>query len=163
MELADIRERVLALETPLVEITGGEPLEQPLVVPLMQQFLDAGKTVLLETSGAIDIAEVPQGVHIILDLKCPDSGECERNLWANLDCLKPTDEIKFVVASERDWYWTEETVRSRSLDTRFQILVSPVFGVDLQQLAKWVLDSRLNVRMQLQLHKYIWDPAARGV
>ncbi len=159
----EVLAQALAYHTPLVEITGGEPLEQPDVLPLMTELCDAGKTVLLETSGALDIGPVDRRVHIIMDLKCPDSGECERNLWTNLEHLKPTDEIKFVIATARDWSWTEHTIRERNLDRRFEILVSGVYGLDLSELASWVLASGLNIRMQLQLHKYIWDPTARGV
>jgi 7-carboxy-7-deazaguanine synthase len=148
----------------LVEITGGEPLLQPQVLPLMSRLADAGRTVLLETSGAHDIGPVDRRVHIIMDLKCPDSGECDGNYWPNLDRLKPTDEIKFVIASRRDFDWTTETVRRRGLGGRFTLLVSPVFGsVEPRHLAEWVLESGLPLRMQIQMHKIIWDPSARGV
>lgn len=161
---AAVLEQALGYDCPLVELTGGEPLLQPAVFPLMAELCDAGKTVLLETSGAHDVGPVDPRVHIIADLKCPDSGECERNHWPNLGKLKPTDEIKFVIASRGDWDWAAETVRTRWLDQRFSVLVSAVFGrVTPRELAEWVLESGLNVRMQLQMHKYIWDPAARGV
>jgi 7-carboxy-7-deazaguanine synthase len=163
MPRAAVLEQALAFETPLVEITGGEPLEQPDVLPLMTALADAGRTVLLETAGAHDISPVDQRVHIIMDLKCPDSGECDRIRWANLDVLKPTDEIKLVIATARDWAWAEKTIREQRLDQRFGVLVSPVFGVSLPELAAAVLASKLNVRMQLQLHKYIWEPTTRGV
>jgi 7-carboxy-7-deazaguanine synthase len=160
----DVLRRVLAFDCPLVELTGGEPLLQADVFPLMTALADAGKTVLLETGGAEDVSRVDQRVHIIMDLKCPDSGECERNRFANLDRLKPTDQIKFVIASRRDFDWTVETIRQHQLDRRFTVLLSAVFGrVALADLAAWVLESGLNVRMQLQMHKFIWDPAARGV
>jgi 7-carboxy-7-deazaguanine synthase len=159
-----VREKVLAFDCPLVEVTGGEPLLQPDVPPLMTELCDAGKTVLIETSGAHDVSVIDPRVHVIMDLKCPDSGECDRNHWANLDALKPTDQIKFVIASRRDWEWAERVVREHRLDERFAVLVSAVFGsVELIALAEWVLASGLNVRMQLQMHKYIWDPKARGV
>ena len=103
-------------------------------------------------------------LRIILDLKCPDSGESHRNRWANLGVLKPTDQIKFVIASRRDWEWAEQAVREHRLDERFEVLVSAVFGtVGLKDLADWVLASGRNVRMQLQMHKYVWDPKARVV
>lgn len=154
----------LAFDCPLVEITGGEPLLQPDVLPLMTELADAGKTVLLETSGAHDISPVDRRVRIIMDLKCPDSGECGRNFWSNLDHLKPTDEIKFVIASRRDWDWTANVIREHRLDQRFAVLASTVFGdATPRDLAEWLLASGLNVRMQLQMHKYIWDPKARGV
>lgn len=165
MSRAAVLAQALGFDCPLVEITGGEPLLQPDVLPLMSELADAGRTVLLETSGAHDIGPVDRRVHIILDLKCPDSGENHRNRWANLDVLKPTDQIKFVIASRRDWDWTEQTIREHHLDERFQCLVSPVFNsVALIDLANWLLGSGLQrVRFQLQLHKYIWEPTQRGV
>jgi 7-carboxy-7-deazaguanine synthase len=164
MPRADVLRRALAFDCPLVEVTGGEPLLQPEVLPLMTELCDAGKTVLLETSGAHDVGPVDPRVHVIMDLKCPDSGECERNHWPNLDRLKPTDQIKFVIASRRDWDWTAETVRTHRLAERFACLVSTSFrDVKPIELADWLLESGLNLRMQLQMHKYIWDPNARGV
>src|SRR5262245_20576156 len=108
MPRAEVVKQVFAFDCPLVELTGGEPLLQPDVLPLMAELADAGKTVLLETSGANDISEVDPRVHIVMDLKCPDSGECESNYWPNLEKLKATDEIKFVIASRKDWDWTVE-------------------------------------------------------
>lgn len=163
MTRVEVLAQTLAFDCPLIEITGGEPLLQREVLPLMTALCDAGKTVLLETSGAHDISVVDPRVRIIMDLKCPDSGESERNLWANLAHLKASDEIKFVVASRRDWDWLADTVRQHRLDTRFTVLVSAVFGLSLRDLADWVLASKLNLRMQLQMHKYIWEPLARGV
>lgn len=160
----ELVERVLGFRCPLVEITGGEPLLQEEVFPLMSRLADHGLTVLLETSGLHPVDRVDRRVHVIMDLKCPDSGECEGNCWANLDALKPTDEIKFVIASRRDFDWAGETIRSRRLDARFGVLLSPVFGlVEPVDLANWLLASGLQVRMQLQLHKFVWDPKARGV
>jgi 7-carboxy-7-deazaguanine synthase len=156
--------QVLAEPCDLVEITGGEPLLQPEVLPLMTQLADAGRTVLLETSGAVDIAGVDSRVRVIMDLKCPGSGECEQNVYANVDRLKATDEIKFVIADRRDFDWSCAQVRERQLAVRYSILFSPVFGeLDPRTLAEWILESRLAVRLQLQQHKYVWDPAARGV
>jgi 7-carboxy-7-deazaguanine synthase len=156
---------VLTFGCPLVEITGGEPLLQMDVYPLMTELAEAGKTVLLETSGAHDIAPVDSRVHIILDLKCPDSGESHRNRWPNLDVLKPTDQIKFVIASRGDWEWAENAIREYRLDMRFQCLVSGVFGqVRPIELVGWLLESGLDrVRFQLQLHKSVWHPSMRGV
>lgn len=162
--LEEVIERVQAYDCPLVEISGGEPLLQDEVQPLMARLADLGCTVLLETSGALDISLVDRRVHIIMDLKCPDSGECPGNRWANLDDLKTTDQIKFVVASKADFDWSAGVIRERQLDRRFVVLISPVFGaVAPLQLATWLLESGLNVRLQLQMHKYIWDPQARGV
>jgi len=157
-------EQVRGYQCPLVEITGGEPLLQDEVFPLMTRLADLGLTVLLETSGAHDLARVDPRVHVIMDLKCPESGECPGNRWENLALLKPSDEIKFVLASRPDFDWAAETIRQHKLDRRFTVLLSPVFGaVPPVQLAEWLLASGLQVRLQLQLHKYIWDPKARGV
>ncbi len=156
--------RVEKFGTTLVQVTGGEPMLQPEVLPLMSRLADSGFTVLLETSGAHDLSRVDQRVHIIMDLKCPDSGECEGNHWQNLDVLKSSDQIKFVIASRRDFEWAGRIIDEQSLGQRFTVLLSPAFGlVEPIQLTHWLLESGLQVRMQLQLHKYIWDPQARGV
>src|SRR5215475_1861888 len=126
LSLDDIVGRVTAYDTPLVEITGGEPLLQDEVHPLMARLADLGHEVLLETSGLRDVSRVDRRVRIIMDLKCPDSGECENNLLSNLDHLKSTDEIKFVIASRRDFEWTVETIRRHGLDRRFAVLLSCV-------------------------------------
>jgi 7-carboxy-7-deazaguanine synthase len=163
MTIESILERVRDLGGPLVEVTGGEPLLQEEVFPLMSKLADAGLTVLLETSGTHDIARVDPRVHIIMDLKCPDSGESPHNRWENLDVLKRTDEVKFVIASRGDFDWSADTIRRHALDRRFTVLLSPAFGlVTPLDLATWLLESGLHVRMQLQLHKYVWDPKARG-
>ena len=165
MPRADVLAQVLAFDCPLVEVTGGEPLLQSEVYPLMADLADAGKTVLLETSGAHDIAGVDPRVVVVMDLKCPDSGEEHRNHWPNLDRLKPTDEVKFVIASERDWRWAEATLREHRLDERFTVLVSAVFGkLAPVRLVEWLLAAKLpRVRVQVQLHKVIWEPTTRGV
>ena len=156
--------RALELGDDLVEITGGEPLLQPEVYPLMTRLADAGKTVLLETSGAIDTGEVDPRVRVILDIKTPGSGEVDANVWSNLDRLKPIDEVKFVVCSRADFDWAIEIVRSRSLTERCPVLFSAAFGqVEPTELAGWILESGLAVRLQLQQHKILWDPRARGV
>lgn len=159
-----VLERVRRFGCPLVEFTGGEPLLQPEVVPLMSRCADHGLTVLLETSGAHDIRPVDRRVHLILDLKCPDSGECAGNYWPNLEALKPSDQVKFVLASRRDFDWAVETIRTHELERRCVVLLSPVFdAIAPVMLADWLLQSGLQVRMQLQLHKFIWHPKARGV
>jgi 7-carboxy-7-deazaguanine synthase len=164
MTLDAVVERVRGYACPLVEITGGEPLLQAEVLLLMTRLADAGLTVLLETSGAHDVGPVDARVHIIMDLKCPDSGESARNHWPNLERLKPTDQIKFVIASRRDFDWSVETIQAHYLERRFTVLLSPVFGaIEPVQLAEWLLASGLRVRMQMQLHKHIWDPQTRGV
>lgn len=147
-----------------VEVTGGEPLLQRNVIPLMQRLVDLGHEVLLETSGSLSIAGVPEPVHVILDLKPPGSGEDGKNLWSNVALLRPHHEVKFVLASRADYEWARAAVREHGLDARCTVLFSPVWGaVDLQALAGWIVDDRLPVRFQLQLHKVVWDAEARGV
>lgn len=147
-----------------VEVTGGEPLVQPTAIPLMQRLLDLGHEVLLETSGALSIAEVPREVRVILDLKAPDSGESHRNLWENLEWLQPHHEVKVVLASRRDYEWARDVVRERRLTERCVVLFSPVWGaVEPRDLVEWILEDGLDVRFQLQLHKVVWPPDARGV
>jgi 7-carboxy-7-deazaguanine synthase len=164
MSMEEVLQQVEELDCPLVEITGGEPLLQQEVFPLMTHMTETGRTVLLETSGAHDVGPVDQRVHIIMDLKCPDSGECANNRWGNLEVLKPTDQIKFVVASRKDFDWAAEMVKKHRLDRRFTVLFSPVFGsVQPLELAHWLLASGAQVRMQLQMHKFIWGPEVRGV
>jgi 7-carboxy-7-deazaguanine synthase len=156
---------VLPLNRPLVEITGGEPLLQKNVLPLMSALADAGKTVLLETSGAHDISPVDQRVHRIMDLKTPGSGECERNLWSNIGHLTQRDEVKFVIGSREDYEWSRDKVREHDLSGRCRaVLFSPVFGrIEPRQIVEWIMADNLPVRFQLQLHKFIWPPETRGV
>jgi len=164
MNLDDVVARVLALGDDLVEITGGEPLLQLEVHPLMSRLADAGKTVLLETSGALDTSAVDLRVHVILDLKTPGSGEEEANVWSNIELLKPTDEVKFVLCDRDDFDWAVNVVREHRLTERCPVLFSAAFGqVNPTDLAAWILESRLPVRLQLQQHKILWDPKARGV
>lgn len=149
----------------LVEITGGEPLLQEDVYPLMQALIDRGKTVLLETGGHRSTARVPASVVTILDVKCPGSGEAARTDWQNLDRLRPHDEVKFVIQDRADYdYACAAIARHRLAARAAAIHLSPVHGVlDPKVLSEWVLADRLPVRVQLQLHKYIWSPQARGV
>jgi 7-carboxy-7-deazaguanine synthase len=147
-----------------VEVTGGEPLLQPAAIPLMERLLALGHEVLLETSGSLTIERVPERVHVILDLKPPDSGEVERNLWSNVALLRPHHEVKVVIASRRDYEWARDAVAEHDLASKCTVLFGPAWGlVDAQALASWILEDRLPVRFQLQLHKILWDPAARGV
>jgi 7-carboxy-7-deazaguanine synthase len=160
----DVLEEVAALGIPLVEVTGGEPLAHHQAIPLMQRLIDAGHTVLLETSGSLPIAPVPEGVHIIMDLKPPDSGEVEANRMENIDDLKATDEVKFVLASRRDYEWSRDLVREHGLDKKHPVLFSTAFGLlDPARVSDWLCEDKLNVRLQLQMHKYIWPPNERGV
>jgi 7-carboxy-7-deazaguanine synthase len=148
----------------LVEVTGGEPLVQPESLPLMTRLCDAGHTVLLETSGAVDIAPVDPRTHVILDVKCPGSGMTDRMHWPNLSQLGAKDEAKFVMADRADYDWAREILTQYDLASRCPVLFSPVFGtLDARQLAEWTLADRLPVRFQLQMHKYIWAPDMRGV
>jgi 7-carboxy-7-deazaguanine synthase len=155
-----------AVGRPLVEITGGEPLAQPNCVPLMQALLARGYTVLLETSGAISVASVPREVHKILDVKCPSSGEEDRNDLVNLQLIAAHDEVKFVIGSREDYEFARSVVREHRLATRCRaVLFSAVFGaVEPAALSGWMLEDHLwDVRLQLQMHKYIWHPDAKGV
>ncbi|HEX9885410.1 MAG TPA: radical SAM protein [Longimicrobiales bacterium] len=170
LSLDDVMRRVADHGAPLVEITGGEPLVQPGAVTLAHRLLAEGYTVLIETSGALDVSPLDARVHKIMDLKCPGSGEVERNRWSNLDHLTPRDEVKFVVADEADWVWAGSVIRERGLDERVRggrlraLLVSPVWdGPDLEELSAWILDSGLPVRLQVQLHKLVWGPTRTGV
>ncbi len=157
-------EKVLSFGCVLVELTGGGPLLQEEALALMTRRANSELTVLLETSGTVPIEGVDPRAYIIMDLKCPDSGECDNNLWANLDLLKPSDQIKFVIASKRDFDWTDEIIRCRNLDRRLTVLLSAVFdSVTPHYLADWLLESGLQVQLQLQLHKYIWNPQGTGV
>ena len=138
-------------------VTGGEPLSQKDCLPLLGALCDAGYDVSLETSGALDVADVDPRVSRIMDLKAPDSGEVERNLWANLDCLNARDEIKIVIASRGDYEWARDVVRQRKIDRLCPVLFSPAQGlIEPQSLADWILADGLNVRFQLQLHKLLW-------
>ncbi len=157
-------DQVVAAGIPLVEVTGGEPLAQRQVIPLMQRLLEAGHRVLLETSGSLSIAEVPDPVHVILDLKPPDSGEVDANLWSNIPLLQGHHEVKFVIASRRDYEWAREVLQEHSLAERCTVLLSPAWGSqDPAMLVQWMLEDRLPARLGLQLHKVIWEPEARGV
>jgi 7-carboxy-7-deazaguanine synthase len=149
----------------VVEITGGEPLLQRDVYPLMHKLLEDGRTVMVETGGHISIEDVPTPVIKIVDVKCPGSGESHRNHWANLDRLEPHDEVKFVIKDRADYEFARDIVsRHRLVGRVAAVLFSPVHGVlDPQTLAAWILEDRLEVRLQVQVHKYIWGTDVRGV
>jgi 7-carboxy-7-deazaguanine synthase len=165
MKREDVLAQALALETPLVELTGGEPLLQPGAFPLLRELCDAGRTVLVETSGEADVSLVDRRVHKVMDLKCPGSGESHRNRWTNLQHIGPGDEIKFVLADRTDYEWMRGVVRERGLAERTpNLLASTVFGkLAPRDLVAWVLADKLGVRVQLQMHKYVWAPDATGV
>ena len=163
--LEDVLAEVERYECPLVEVTGGEPLLQEGVYPLMDELIARGKTVLLETGGHRSTARVPDPVVTILDIKCPGSGESDRMDWDNLTRLRPRDEVKFVVKDRADYEYARDAIARHALaDRAAAIHLSPVHGVlDPKTLSEWVLADRLPVRVQLQLHKYIWPPDTRGV
>ena len=145
-------------------MTGGEPLAQPATPELLARLLADAREVLLETSGALPIDAVPEGVLRVIDFKTPDSGEEERNDWRNVDALRPGDEVKFVIGSRRDYEWARAKIREHRLHDKATVLLSPVWESDVrQQLAEWMLEDRLPARFQLQLHKLIWPGAERGV
>lgn len=160
----DIMYAIEPLGIPLVEITGGEPLLQDGVYDLMDALLEKNYQVLLETGGGISVEKVPEDVIKILDIKCPGSGESSKNLWSNLDHLNPGDEVKFVLADRDDYEWSREVLGRHDLDKKVQVLFSPVYDrLDLKELAAWVLEDNLPVRVQTQLHKVIWGKDAIGV
>lgn len=174
--LDEVLEEVLGIDCPLIELTGGEPLAQKASFPLMQALCDAGRTVLVETSNAVDITPCDERVIRILDLKTPGSGEFDRNLFDNIDDLRPHDEVKFVIVDRRDYEWARITIEEYDLAERCAaVLLSPVFeqakgleiagcpGLDPDELARWMLEDGVRARLQLQLHKFIWHPTTRGV
>ncbi|HEX7665980.1 MAG TPA: radical SAM protein [Polyangiaceae bacterium] len=165
MKREDVLAKALATGTELVELTGGEPLLQPGTVPLLKELCDAGRTVLIETSGEADVSKVDPRVHKIMDLKAPGSGEVARNRWSNLDHIGAGDEIKFVLSSREDYEWMRAVIREKSLDSRTpKLLASTVFGrLAPKDLVAWVLADALPVRVQIQMHKVIWAPDAVGV
>jgi 7-carboxy-7-deazaguanine synthase len=165
MAVADIAERVAHYGCDLVEVTGGEPLLQKGIYALFDSLLAQGRTVMVETSGERDVGRLDPRVVKIMDLKCPGSGECDRNRWSNLEWLTRRDEVKFVIGDRCDYEWARDVTREQNLSSRVNaVLMSPVFGqLEASQLAAWILEDRLPVRMQLQMHKQIWSPTARGV
>ena len=182
MEVRRLAEPFSNPQLPLVEVTGGEPLLQKNALPLMEQLCDDDFTVLLETSGAHDISQVDVRVRRIMDLKCPSSGEVERNRWENLKCLKPTDEIKFVIGTQQDYDWAKQIISEHKLDAICPLLISWVHPlapgqqdrslkkvplgqtpISRQQLAEKIIADALPVRFQVQMHKVIWPPEQRGV
>ncbi len=166
IEFEDIFTKLNEFGCPLVEVTGGEPLAQKNVFPFVKELCDRGYEVLIETGGYFSIEEVDKRAAVILDIKCPASGESERNYWENLECVRPdVDEVKFVVANFEDWVFATVMIDKYDLQNRSkQILISPVHGaVNLPVLAEAISKSKYNVRLNLQLHKYIWGADVRGV
>ncbi len=165
MPRAEVLRKALSFGTPLVELTGGEPLLQPAALPLLAELCDSGRTVLLETSGERDISEVDPRVHRIMDLKAPGSDESHRNRWENIEQLTQRDEVKVVLADRSDYDWAKGVIAEHDLPERVHaVLLSCVWGeLDPKELVRWVLADRLPVRVQIQMHKVIWDANAQGV
>ena len=171
LSIDDILSKVDDYKCNLVEITGGEPLLQNGVYLLISALLKTGKSILIETNGSIDIERVQgfkglriQGLKIIMDIKCPDSGMSERMNWGNLDKLYNNDEVKFVINSRGDYDWSKEIIKKYSLTDRCHILMSPVYdNLTAEELSEWILNDNLNVRLNLQIHKYIWGESVKGV
>jgi len=162
MTLDEIVAKVAAHNAPLVEVTGGEPLMQPAALPLLTRLCNTGKTVLLETSGAWDVAAVDARVVKIMDIKCPGSGMCHQNLFDNLSHLHPTDEVKFVIADRTDYDWAKRFLSQHKLPPT--VLFSPVWDeLPAQTLAEWILADHLPVRLHVQWHKHIWGAGVQGV
>jgi 7-carboxy-7-deazaguanine synthase len=165
MTVEDVVTRVREYGCDVVEVTGGEPLLQKEVYPLMERLLEEGRTVLLETGGHLGVDDVPGRVIRVIDVKCPGSGESDKVHWPNLERLRPTDEIKFVIKDRADYEFARGVVQKYDLPSKTAaVLFSPVHGVmNARELAEWILADRLAVRLQLQAHKYIWGADVRGV
>jgi len=166
VSIDDVMNQVREFGCRLVEVTGGEPLAQREAFDLIRRLCDDGYEVLIETGGYVSTENLDQRAQVILDVKCPASGEAERNHWPNLKRLRPDrDEVKFVVADRADWDFARKVVGEYDLEKlASSILISPAWEqIDLQELANWIVESGLNARMQLQLHKYIWGPDVHGV
>jgi 7-carboxy-7-deazaguanine synthase len=158
MLLDEILEQVSAHQSRYVTVTGGEPLAQKNCLPLLTRLCDAGYTVSLETSGALDVSETDPRVIRVMDLKTPGSGEVERNLYENIDHLQAHDQVKFVICSQADYQWAKQKIAEYTLNERCVVLLSPAHEQqNARELAEWILADRLSVRLQLQLHKYLWD------
>ena len=157
MDLNAILAQVASYETPYVTVTGGEPLAQKPCLDLLQRLCDENYKVSLETSGALDISRVDPRVVRVMDLKTPGSGEMERNLYANIECLQQHDQLKFVICSRPDYQWALDMINEHKLNERCEVLFTPAYGQqDATELADWILQDRLPVRMQIQLHKFLW-------
>lgn len=165
LSISDIIDEVKKYNCNLVEITGGEPLAQmDECLELMKQLCDYGFNVMIETSGSLTIKDMDPRVKIIMDLKCPSSGMVKKNLYDNINYLKPTDELKFVIGNREDYDWTLDIINKYKLTNKCEILFSVVFGkLEPVQLVNWILEDNLKVRFQLQMHKFIWHPEKKGV
>lgn len=164
LSVEEVLEWIMRFAISLVCITGGEPLLQPETPALARALLDRKFTVLVETNGTLDISTLPQGTVVILDIKCPGSNMAGQVRWENIAHLTPSDEVKFVLANRQDYEWAVDIVRKYRLIEKLSVLFSPAFGqLAPETLAQWILDDGLAVRLNLQLHKYVWPPTSRGI
>ncbi len=164
LSMAEVLDRIVRLNVSLVCITGGEPLLQPETPALVQAVLERNFSVLVETNGTLDISILPRSSIVILDIKCPASNMIERIRWENIAQLKPHDEVKFVLANRHDYQWAVDVVRKYQLIGKVPVLFSPAFEqLAPETLAQWILDDKLAVRLNLQLHKYVWPATRRGI
>ena len=164
LSMAEVLDRIVRLNVSLVCITGGEPLLQPETPALVQAVLERNFSVLVETNGTLDISILPRSSIVILDIKCPASNMIERIRWENIAQLKPHDEVKFVLANRHDYQWAVDVVRKYQLIGKVPVLFSPAFEqLAPETLAQWILDDNLAVRLNLQLHKYVWPLTRRGI
>lgn len=164
LSIEQIIDEIRKLNCNLVEITGGEPLFQTESLELMKRLCNLGFSVMLETSGSLPIKNVDSRVMIIMDLKCPSSKMEKKNLYENINYLKSNDEVKFVIGNREDYLWTTEILKKYELEKKCKILISPVFGkIEPKEIVEWLLEDKLNVRFQLQMHKFIWEPETKGV
>lgn len=164
LSVDEIVKRVKKYNCKLVEITGGEPLVQTESILLMKTLADEGFEVMLETGGSLPIKEIDPRVMVIMDLKCPSSGMLKKNFYENINCLKLTDEVKFVLGTREDYEWSKQIIAEHKLLEKAGVLFSVVFGtLEPKDVVKWILEDKLNVRFQLQIHKLIWEPESKGV
>ncbi|MCB7128269.1 MAG: radical SAM protein [Candidatus Brocadiales bacterium] len=162
MDIEEILSSIRLLDCNLVEITGGEPLLQDETRELVSALLEEGRRVLVETNGSLDISVLPEGAVRIVDLKCPDSGMVDEVDWINIERLRPGDEVKFVISSRRDYDWVKGVIEKHKLTEKVEVLVGVAFGkLELQQVASWILEDGVDVRFQLQVHRYIWPAGTR--
>lgn len=164
MKIDEIINKVNTLNSNLVEVTGGEPLVQEHCIDLLKALIKNGNKILLETGGAITIKNIPKRVTIILDIKCPSSNMSDRNLWSNIKLLKKNDQVKFVIGNKNDYNWSKNIIKKYNLTNKGEVLFSPVFGeIEPQKIVDWLIKDNLDVRFQMQLHKYIWEHDKKGV
>tara|TARA_Y100000817_G_scaffold134749_1_gene105570 strand:+ start:1471 stop:2112 length:642 start_codon:yes stop_codon:yes gene_type:complete len=164
ISIDDIILKVNEYKSKLVEVTGGEPLIQDGCIDLLYKLVKNGNDVLIETGGALSIKKIPKEVIIILDIKCPSSNMSDKNLWSNINLLKKEDQIKFVIGDRNDYEWTKKIITKYNLNHKCEILFSPVFDkIEPKKIVDWIIEDDLNVRFQLQIHKFIWEPEKKGV